>query len=156
MDFNSILNQPIVSDESSSEGTWSLPVIFTLAFANMLPVKAGQLSRGSSNLAATHSQLAITRSISALEAESAQQHKLSPSGRSQIEKHVISPLLETESLTLFHPLLEDVLQQIDNERISCLRDLEKMVFSLAPVGFFSYTYCLAFNSPLFSLSGCQG
>ncbi|CEL12010.1 hypothetical protein ASPCAL15103 [Aspergillus calidoustus] len=143
MDFNSILNQPIVSDESSSE------------------VKAGQLSRGSSQIAATHSQLAITRSISALEAESAQQHKLSPSGRSQIEKHVISPLLETESLKLFHPLLEDVRQQIDNERISCLRDLEKMVFSLAPdvkasdaayVRFCQHTI-LCLGQTVFSLNG---
>ncbi|KAL3453596.1 hypothetical protein BJX65DRAFT_292618 [Aspergillus insuetus] len=95
-------------------------------------VKAGQLSRGNSNLAATRSQSAITRSISALEAESAQQHKLSPSGRSEIEKHVLGPLLETEGLKSFHPLLEDVRQQIDDERISCLRDLEKTVFSLAP------------------------
>jgi hypothetical protein len=37
-----------------------------------------------------------------------------------------------------------------------LRDLEKIVFSLAPVGFFSYIHCHAFNSPLFSLLECQG
>jgi hypothetical protein len=98
-------------------------------------VKAGQLSRGNSNLAATRSQSAITRSISAMEVESAQQHKLSPSGRSEIEKHVLGPLLETEGLKPFHPLLQDVRQQIDDERISCLRDLEKTVFSLAPVSF---------------------
>ncbi|KAL2814995.1 hypothetical protein BJX63DRAFT_442345 [Aspergillus granulosus] len=94
-------------------------------------VKAGQLSRGASNMGATtRSQSAITRSISALQAE--QKHKLSPSGRSEIEKHVLGPLLETEGLKPFHPLLEDVRQQMDDERISCLRDLEKTVFSLAP------------------------
>ncbi|KAL4918853.1 hypothetical protein BDW62DRAFT_58760 [Aspergillus aurantiobrunneus] len=94
-------------------------------------VKAGQLSRGS-NLAASRSQSAITRSISAMEAENAHKYKLSSEGRTEIEKHTIGPLLENEGLQPFHPILEDVRQQIEDERISCLRDLEKTVFSLAP------------------------
>ncbi|RDW86598.1 putative C2H2 transcription factor (Ace1) [Aspergillus mulundensis] len=94
-------------------------------------VKAGQLSRGS-NLAPSRSQSAITRSISAMEAENARRHKLSSEGRTEIEKHIIGPILEDERLKSFHPILEDVRQQIEDERISCLRDLEKTVFSLAP------------------------
>ncbi|KAL4782073.1 hypothetical protein BJX76DRAFT_333741 [Aspergillus varians] len=94
-------------------------------------VKAGQLSRGS-NLAPSRSQSAITRSISAMEAENAQKHKLSSNGHAEIEKHILGPLLENERLKSFHPILEDVRQQIEDERISCLRDLEKTVFSLAP------------------------
>ncbi|KAL4868925.1 hypothetical protein BDV12DRAFT_168882 [Aspergillus spectabilis] len=94
-------------------------------------VKAGQLSRGST-MAPSRSQSAITRSISALEAENAQKHKLSSSGRTEIEKHILCPLSENEGLKPFHPILEDIRQQIDDERISCLRDLEKTVFSLAP------------------------
>ncbi|CBF83748.1 conserved hypothetical protein [Aspergillus nidulans FGSC A4] len=93
-------------------------------------VKAGQLSR--SNLPTSRSQSAITRSISAMDAQSTQRHKLSSEGRAEIEKHVIGPLLEDEKSKPFHPILEDVRQQIDDERISCLRDLEKTVFSLAP------------------------
>ncbi|KAL4882811.1 hypothetical protein BJY04DRAFT_186107 [Aspergillus karnatakaensis] len=94
-------------------------------------VKAGQLSRGSTMVPA-RSQSAITRSISTLEAEDAQKHKLSSSGRDEIEKHILGPLIENEGLKPFHPILENIRQQIDDERISCLRDLEKTVFSLAP------------------------
>ncbi|KAL2865745.1 putative C2H2 transcription factor (Ace1) [Aspergillus lucknowensis] len=118
---------------SSNKGTWSWTDVFAFGFANNLPVKAGQLSRGkNTNLASFRSQSAITRSISAVEAESAQKHKLSADGRTEIEKHILGPLLETEGLKAFRPLLEDVRQQIKDERISCLRDLEKTVFSLAP------------------------
>ncbi|KAL4952996.1 hypothetical protein BDW69DRAFT_184881 [Aspergillus filifer] len=77
---------------------------------------------------------AVTRSISTMEAmaaESAQRHQLSSEGRQEIEKHIIGPILEDEKLKSFHPLLQNVRQQIDTERISCLRDLEKTVFSLA-------------------------
>lgn len=94
-------------------------------------VKAGQLSRGS-NSVLTRSQSAITRSISAMEAESSKKHKLSSDGHAEIQKHTLGPLLENERLKSFHPILEDVRQQIEDERISCLRDLEKTVFSLAP------------------------
>lgn len=94
-------------------------------------VKAGQLSRGS-NSVLTRSQSAITRSISAMEAESSKKHKLSSDGHAEIQKHTLGPLLENERLKPFHPILEDVRQQIEDERISCLRDLEKTVFSLAP------------------------
>ncbi|KAL2829767.1 hypothetical protein BDW59DRAFT_34215 [Aspergillus cavernicola] len=97
-------------------------------------VKAGQLSR-TRNLASSglpRSQSAITRSISTMEAADAQKHKLSPDGRAEIERHILSPLLEDEGLKSFHPLVEDVRQQIEDERISSLRDLEKTVFSLAP------------------------
>ncbi|KAL3482513.1 hypothetical protein BJX99DRAFT_217244 [Aspergillus californicus] len=97
-------------------------------------VKAGQLSR-TSNLTPPglhRSQSAITRSISAMEAENAQRHKLSLDGRTEIEKRILTPLSEDEGLKSFHPLVEDVRQQIEGESISCLRDLEKTVFSLAP------------------------
>ncbi|KKK26236.1 hypothetical protein ARAM_004956 [Aspergillus rambellii] len=95
-------------------------------------VKAGQLSYGSNTATLQRSQSAITRSITALEPRDAQQHKLTPGGRTEIEKHILGPLLEDECLKPFHPLLEDVRQQIEDERISSLRDLEKTVFSLAP------------------------
>ncbi|KAI9370719.1 hypothetical protein BJX61DRAFT_535384 [Aspergillus egyptiacus] len=97
-------------------------------------VKAGQLSRGSNPTSSgvQRSQSAITRSISAMASADAEKHKLSSDGRAEIEKHIIGPLLEDDSLKPFHPLVEDVRQQIDDERISCLRDLEKTVFSLAP------------------------
>lgn len=116
---------------SSNKGTWSRPVFSTFALANNLSVKAGQLSRGS-NSVLTRSQSAITRSISAMEVENSKKHKLSSDGHAEIEKHTLGPLLENERLKPFHPILEDVRQQIEDERISCLRDLEKTVFSLAP------------------------
>ncbi|KAL4926312.1 putative C2H2 transcription factor (Ace1) [Aspergillus undulatus] len=108
------------SVSSANKGTWSWLVVFAFASANIFSVKASR---------------AVTRSISTMEAmaaESAQRHKLSPDGRKEIEKHIIGPIFEEERLKPFHPLLENIRQQIENERISCLRDLEKTVFSLAP------------------------
>ncbi|KAL4810252.1 hypothetical protein BDV18DRAFT_55090 [Aspergillus unguis] len=90
-------------------------------------VKAGQNSRS-----AMRGQCAITRSISAMDVENTQNHKLSSEGRTEIEKHLLGPLLEEERLKSFHPLLEDIRQQIEDDRVSCLRDVEKTVFSIAP------------------------
>lgn len=103
--------------------------LFVCVLANSLPAKAAYRSNLDLPLRA---QSAINRSITAMEAENTQNHKLSFGGRTEIEKHLIGPLLEEDKLKSFHPLLEDVRQQIEDDRISCLRDLEKTVFSVAP------------------------
>ncbi|KAL2810793.1 hypothetical protein BDW59DRAFT_168100 [Aspergillus cavernicola] len=45
--------------------------------------------------------------------------------------HVLGPLLEDQEFKPFHPVLENVRQQIDDRRISCLRDIGKELFLLA-------------------------
>ncbi|KAE8351326.1 hypothetical protein BDV28DRAFT_137314 [Aspergillus coremiiformis] len=72
-------------------------------------------------------------------------HKLSATARVEIQGRILFPLLMAEKLELFRPLVRNAHQQIEKDRLKCLRDIEKtLLFSTrdvkAPTAAW-YTFC---------------
>ena len=61
------------------------------------------------------------------------QHALSEYACKQIQKHIILPIIREEKLKNFHPLVGGIPYRVARKEITCLRDLEKVLFWLAPV-----------------------
>ena len=61
------------------------------------------------------------------------QHVLSAYACKQIQNHIIIPILKTEELKAFHPLVNSIPYRVRRKEITCLRDLEKVILYLAPV-----------------------
>ena len=92
---------------------------------------------------------AITRSISSTASSStANSHFLSDYAATQIQKHIITPILRQKALKDFHPLVHGLPRRICQREITCLRDLEKTLIFLAPVsgplgpGESVFTHCI--------------
>ncbi|MCJ1449835.1 copper-binding transcription factor [Mycoblastus sanguinarius] len=66
-------------------------------------------------------------------AQAGTQHALSQYACARIEKHIIVPILKEPTLKSFHPLVKSVPHRVGQKQIACLRDLEKVLFWLAPV-----------------------
>lgn len=64
-------------------------------------------------------------------------HGISSDGMRHIEDGILQPLSSQQSLKDFHPLIRDVVHQINMKQILCLRDLEKALVYLAPVSEFT-------------------
>lgn len=61
------------------------------------------------------------------------QQALSEYACRQIQKHIISPIVNESSLKDFHPLVQGIPYRVNRKEITCLRDLEKVLLWLAPV-----------------------
>ena len=66
-------------------------------------------------------------------AQTGTQHALSAYACKQIQNHIIVPILRTEELKAFHPLVNSIPFRVKRKQITCLRDLEKVILWLAPV-----------------------
>lgn len=66
-------------------------------------------------------------------AQTGAQHALSAYACKQIQNHIIVPILKTEELKAFHPLVNSIPLRVKRKQITCLRDLEKVILWLAPV-----------------------
>ena len=64
------------------------------------------------------------------------QHALSEYACRQIQKHIISPIVNEASLKPFHTLVSGIPYRVNRKEITCLRDLEKVLLWLAPVSAF--------------------
>jgi hypothetical protein len=60
-------------------------------------------------------------------------HTLSEYACRQIQKHIILPIVQEDSLKPFHPLVAGIPYRVGRKEITCLRDLEKVLLWLAPV-----------------------
>ncbi|KAL2037693.1 hypothetical protein N7G274_009638 [Stereocaulon virgatum] len=60
------------------------------------------------------------------------QHVLSAYACKQIQNHIIVPILKTEELKAFHPLVNSIPFRVKRKQITCLCDLEKVILWLAP------------------------
>jgi hypothetical protein len=61
------------------------------------------------------------------------QQALSEYACKQIQKHIIIPILREEKLKGFRPLIQGIPYRVARKEITCLRDLERVLFYLAPV-----------------------
>ena len=61
------------------------------------------------------------------------QHVLSEHACRQIQKYIIVPIVKDEKLQSFHPLVHRIPFLVARKEIICLRDLEKLLLTLAPV-----------------------
>ena len=61
------------------------------------------------------------------------QHALSEHACRQIQKYIIVPIMKDEKLQSFHPLVHRIPYLVARKEIICLRDLEKLLLTLAPV-----------------------
>lgn len=75
---------------------------------------------------------AITRSAAATSTTAAPLQGLSPKATSRIYEHTVKPLLAKQDYKIFHPLLLECTTKINKKDIVCLRDVEKIIFLLAP------------------------
>ncbi|KAL9638703.1 MAG: hypothetical protein Q9164_001376 [Protoblastenia rupestris] len=64
--------------------------------------------------------------------QSSIQHALSAYACRQIQKYLIVPILQEETLKNFHPLVTGIPIRVGRKEITCLRDLEKVLLWLAP------------------------
>ncbi|KAL9127808.1 MAG: hypothetical protein Q9217_003392 [Psora testacea] len=64
--------------------------------------------------------------------QSDEQHALSAYACRQIQKYLIVPILQEETLKNFHPLVTGIPIRVGRKEITCLRDLEKVLLWLAP------------------------
>ncbi|MCJ1246204.1 copper-binding transcription factor [Trapelia coarctata] len=62
------------------------------------------------------------------------QHALSEYACKQIQKHIILPIVGEPRLKDFHSLVKGIPYRVARKEITCLRDLEKVLLWLAPVG----------------------
>lgn len=89
-------------------------------------------TRRSVQSSATSTNSAVTRSFSALGAQTETTRALSSWAEEQIQKRIVKPILAEPALKDFHRLIKDVPRQIGDKRITNLRDLEKTLIFLAP------------------------
>ena len=71
--------------------------------------------------------------ITPASASDSTQHALSEYACRQIQKYIISPIVNEASLKAFHPLVKGIPYRVSRKEITCLRDLEKVLLWLAPV-----------------------
>lgn len=90
-------------------------------------------ARGSSRSSIATSHTAVTKSASNTTHGPSTEHFLSEDAIRHIQKNIVQPILEIDTLKEFHPLIEDIPRRIGAKYISNLRDLEKTLFFLAPV-----------------------
>lgn len=109
-------------------------------------VQAGQLSVEGVNEQVTQS--AITSSISAFEPNPSQQFQLGPAACYEIDRIILTPILNEERLRPFFDLVKSIPQRIANNEIQNLRDLEKTLLWLTPVSGFVFSIILAFGGNL--------
>ncbi|KAL9099647.1 MAG: hypothetical protein Q9163_004888 [Psora crenata] len=64
--------------------------------------------------------------------QSGVQHALSAYACRQIQKYLIVPILQEETLKDFHPLVTGIPLRVGRKEVTCLRDLEKVLLWLAP------------------------
>lgn len=111
-------------------------------------VQAGQLSVEGVNEQVTQS--AITSSISAFEPNSSQQSQLGPAACYEIDRIILTPILNEDRLRPFFDLVKSIPQRIASSEIQNLRDLEKTLLWLTPVsGFLSIILAFGGNLLMF-------
>lgn len=72
-------------------------------------------------------------SVSLQTSQNGSPHALSEYACRQIQKHIILPIVQENSLKDFHPLVLGIPYRVGRKEITCLRDLEKVLLWLAPV-----------------------
>ena len=106
--------------------TWTTP-------AETYIVPAGKLNDSNNTISTTVPEIQSGINGSNAGVHSGTQHTLSAYACKQIQNHIIVPILKTEELKAFHPLVNSIPYRVRRKEITCLRDLEKVILYLAPV-----------------------
>ena len=100
---------------------------------NTYIVPAGNLNDSTNTISTTIAEIHSGINGSNASVHTGTQHVLSAYACKQIQNHIIVPILKTEELKAFHPLVNSIPYRVRRKEITCLRDLEKVILYLAPV-----------------------
>ncbi len=131
------LGSSVSSTEESLSGdhasTRLLPKSTLTTSTKTHTVPAGKLNNSNNKISTTVAEIQSGINGSNASVQTGTQHALSAYACRQIQKHLIVPILKTEELKAFHPLVNSIPYRVRRKEITCLRDLEKVILYLAPV-----------------------
>lgn len=156
------LGSSVSSTEESLSGdhasTRFLPKNKSTASTKTHIVPAGKLNDSNSTASSTVAEIQSGINGSIASVATGTQHVLSAYACKQIQNHIIVPILKTEELKAFHPLVNSIPYRVRTKEITCLRDLEKVILYLAPVsgsfrvGARSFAHYLGFGIQNYSVT----